>query len=128
MEQREQRALQTEFSSGRARMAAAGRTLRSGLAAMTAALTPQRPRQRAAAEQQGTDGPERQAETSAPVREVVFVISDGVFMISDGMFLTLDGLFLASDGVFMTSHGAFMTSDHVFMTSVVGGWWMVDGG
>ena len=73
MEQREQRALQTEFSSGRARMAAAGRTLRSGLAAMTAALTPQRPRQRAAAEQQGTDGPERQAETSAPVREVVFV-------------------------------------------------------
>ena len=66
--QREQRALQTDSSSGRA-MAAASRTLRSGLKAMTAVLTPSRRRQ-AATEQQGTDGPERQTEMSTPARDL----------------------------------------------------------
>ena len=47
-------------------MAAASRTLRSGLKAMTAVLTPQR--RQAATEQQGTDGPERQTEMSTPAR------------------------------------------------------------
>ena len=65
--QREQRALQTDSSSGRA-MAAASRTLRSGLKAMTAVLTPQR--RQAATEQQGTDGPERQTEMSTPARDL----------------------------------------------------------
>ena len=51
-------------------MAAAGRTLRSGLKAMTAVLTPQR--RQAATEQQGTDGPERQTERSTPARAVLF--------------------------------------------------------
>ena len=72
MLRRELQALQTDSSSGRARMAV-GRTLRSGLAAMTAALTPPRQRQQAAAEQQGTNEPERQTEKSAPVREVSFL-------------------------------------------------------
>jgi len=67
MAQREQRALQTDSSSGRA-MAAASRTLRSGLKAMTAVLTPQR--RQAATEQQGTDGPERQTEMSTPARDL----------------------------------------------------------
>ena len=49
-------------------MAAASRTLRSGLKAMTAVLTPQR--RQAATEQQGTDGPERQTEMSTPARDL----------------------------------------------------------
>ena len=68
MAQREQRALQTDSSAGRA-IAAAGRTLRSGLKAMTAVLTPQR--RQAATEQQGTDGPERQTEMSTPARDLL---------------------------------------------------------
>ena len=67
MAQREQRALQTDSSAGRA-MAAAGRTLRSGLKAMTEVLTPRR--RQAATEQQGTDGPERQTEMSTPARDL----------------------------------------------------------
>ena len=50
--------------------AAAGRTLRSGLKAMTAVLTPRR--RQAATEQQVKDGPERQTKMSTPAREVLF--------------------------------------------------------